>query len=720
MASNNGMTISEFREENPNISIPFEYGSSAKSGLTSYNLASVSSNKDRMKNQNAELLLARARISASAVWREPFETDWNLFIDAYAGMSQCGPIKSDGQHEVVVNMIKSTIDTVLPTVTRGYPDFTVNTKVPGQEANARNAECLLDYAMRTHSFAKPVRKALWDWAVIGHAWVKLRWDSLYEDVELDEEEALLERERQVIVRDYAAKMMGQEFREGDVEVPSVAERLIYQRPVLEYVSPFNMFVDSSALDFESCRWIAHRYLVPIELVKNNDEYIAATRSQVEADTYAITHASQYDEESAQAAELNKDLVTVIEYYDLVKREFMVFTEREMWTDDKTPRFLVRPKKLPYGRAPFEYVSNQELPNRFYPMGEVEGILEQQYELNYFRSKAAIATNRFARKVLVREDVISEEALQAISSDEDGSIIPVDTSEDLNDVVVPLNFPAVDTALFAQANQIMEDIILMSGVSQDQRGLVPEIRRSATEIAEVSAGQSAKSTFRQDKVDDFWRGIGRQTLQQYQTFAEGELLVRVTGYSQAQEFIQFTRSDITGEFDFNVVAGSTKPRDDIFRRNEVQQILQLKNQFPPDMFDDRALWVEMSRRLGFPSMERVLAPEAPPAPEGLPAGPPQTPSLPAGPPQAPAQPTVTPDGRTLASKEQVLQILADLQSGEITPDEVPPELLQQIAVLQQLQGGEGLPEVGFPSNTPRNLPNGVAAQLDGQVGTQFGA
>jgi len=86
-------------------------------------------------------------------------------------------------------------------------------------------------------------------------------------------------------------------------------------------------------------------------------------------------------------------------------------------------------------------------------------------------------------------------------------------------------------------------------------------------------------------------VARRVLQLMQQFMTGNQMARVT-VSGEDMFIDYTREDIIGEYDFAVQAGSTQPMNDTIRK---QQAISLMNAIAPlvgTVIDPQALAVHV--------------------------------------------------------------------------------------------------------------------------------
>jgi hypothetical protein len=97
--------------------------------------------------------------------------------------------------------------------------------------------------------------------------------------------------------------------------------------------------------------------------------------------------------------------------------------------DGSDKFLVTPIKIPFAFGhPFVMLRNYEIPDHFYPMGELEAIEPLQMELNQTRTQMMNHRKRFSRKWLYKESAFDADGRSALESDEDNVMVPVISDE----------------------------------------------------------------------------------------------------------------------------------------------------------------------------------------------------------------------------------------------------------------------------------------------------
>ena len=215
---------------------------------------------------------------------------------------------------------------------------------------------------------------------------------------------------------------------------------------------------------------------------------------------------------------------------------------------------------------------------FYPIGDLEPIESLQLELDKTRSQLMNDRKRYARKYLYHERSFGPEGREALEADDDGRLVPVvDENKPLSEVVVPMPQIPISGDIYAYSNIIEDDINTVSGISEYARGALPEIRRTATEASIIADAQNARAADKLALIEIAISQIGRRVLQLVQQYMTGEAMARVALKGGESMYVEYTREEIQGEYDFTVEGGSTQPINDTIRK---QQAVSLMNAIAP--------------------------------------------------------------------------------------------------------------------------------------------
>jgi len=602
------------------------------------------------RTSNYDLLKRyRNKLEHSRRWRkeEKYDDLWQRMIDLYRGKHHRTDIKED---QLLVNMAFSTINIVAPAVAVNHPKITVNARRPEDGDKAVVTEAIVNYWWRHYDCQKEFRRSVKDALICGHGWVKTG----YRYVE----------EEKVAEGNFDSFDELTENREENVAESNLIVK--EDRPFVERVSPFDVFVDPDATSMEDARWIAQRIRRPLEDVKKDKRYNSTARGEASPSHY--TKWGQDSFRPRRSQDPSDAYVEVWEWYDIDRNTVSVFC-------DGSDKFLVSPKEIPFAFGqPFVMIRNYDVPETFYPMGELEAIEPLQHELNQTRTQMMNHRKRFSRKWLYKESAFDTDGRQALESDEDNVMVPVITDDNLGNVLSPMPAVINPPELYNQSDLISSDMNRVSGVSEYQQGSMPEIRRTATEAAIVQDASNARAS---DKLAIIERAIGecaRRLVMLAQQFMTGEQSVRIVGSEAQPLWLTFDRDYIQGEFDYEVEGGSTAPMNESFRRQRALQIVDAMAPFAGAGILDMGKMATYVLQYGFGIKQA----------QGF--------IMPMGgvPPEAGGQPPqgmMPPEGMTpgMGAAE------AEPTGGMAMPSNIPPEILAQL-----LAQGAPLPNTQLPN------------------------
>jgi hypothetical protein len=606
------------------------------------------------RTPNSEIISRyRNKIEQTKRWRREERCDdlWARMIDMYRGKH----FKTETQEDrLLVNIAFATINVISPSVSVNYPKITVNARKYEDAPRAVVTEAVVNYWWKHYECQKEFRTAVKDMLIIGHGFLKTG----YRFVEKDKNE--------YEVSDELASSAPESITESDFIITE-------DRPFVERISPFDIFVDADATSMQDIRWIAQRVRRPLKDVKKDKRYNSAARNEAAPSHYSKWGIDDWRGSLRPRRTENDDdgYVEIWEYYDIESGKMSVFC-------DGGDKFLVNPMEIPFPFGhPFVMLRNYEVPEHFYPMGELEAIEPLQMELNQTRTQMMNHRKRFSRKWLYKESAFDADGRAALESDEDNVMVPVISEEALGGVITPMPAVISPPEFYNQSNLISGDIDRVSGISEYQRGGMPEIRRTATEAAISQDASNARSS---DKLAIIERGIGecaRRLVMLAQQYMTSESAVRVAGKDAQPIWVNFDRDYIQGDFDFEVEGGSTQPVNESFRRQMALQVVDAMAPFASAGIIDMPKLATYVLQYGFGIKTAASFVTAPP--------PPMQPEM-AGAPQGMPPEGMPPQG---LPPEAMMQG-APPQGG--MPEGLPPELagLPPELLMQLMQGG-GMPQ-----------------------------
>jgi hypothetical protein len=622
------------------------------------------------KKQTSYLSKCRKRIRMAEAYRKSEELDdlWDRLNDLYRG-KHFENLTSDDR--IAVNLAFSTINVIAPSIAVNYPKVTVAARKPEQNDNALIVETIVNYWWRIYDIRPEFRAAVKDFLMFGFGWLKTGYRFVEEEVDKDPEAldaeygAMREQADVVALQDIDNAGTYPTDEEIEANLVTTELRVVEDRPFVERVSIHDVYVDPEAKTLRDARWIAQKILKDPEEVQSNDNYKKSARNKVKPN--AVVDDKYWPEAEARSKSKDKDAarITVWEYYDLRAGTMCVFPESG---DD----FFVDPVAQPYAFGhPFVMLRNYDVPDQFYPMGELEAIESLQQELNKTRSQIMNDRRRYARKYLYNPRAFDNSAVGDLQSQRDQTFVAVNEDVPLTEAVIPVPQVPLDSSFYQQSEQIESDINTISGVSEYARGGGDQaIRRTATEASIIQDAANSRVADKLSLIEDGIASVARRLVQLAQQYLTEPQMVRVVGNNGHPLWVEWEPEWIQGEYDFDVEAGSTKPQNESFLQNQSLGLLQAMEPFIPLGVVNVEELLKYVLQKGFAIKEPSKFIQAAPLPLG---GPPPG-MLPPG--MEPPPGEGAPPGGGEAPSPQ-----------EVPPDaQIPPELLAQSA---QLQGQVGL-------------------------------
>lgn len=597
------------------------------------------------RTSNAATLAAlKSELRRSIKWRKDDDYDglWRRMIDLYRGRHYDKVLKTD---RIVVNMAFATINVIAPSVAVNNPKITINARHPDHAPHAIIAEEAINYEWRVNKFQTEFRSATNDKLITGHGWLKVGWKYVATDVDVPAVEDQEDGQAEVPVQG------AEQPDDPSVEVNQIVEE---DRPILERVSQFDIFVDPDAHNPKELRWIAQRVRRAIGDAKRDRTYSAKARRDLQPTMGSKWGPAEEHPQAGTAPDAEKSgYVEVWEFWDIKRYTVQTFT---MEGDD----FLRAPKRSPYPFChPFYMLRNYEVPDEFYPMGELEAVEELQHELNQTRTQMLNHRKKFSRKWLYKKSAFADkEAVEQLESDIDNTMVGIDTDEPIGNVIAPLPAVISPPEFYNQSSLIRDDINLVTAVSEYSHGGMPDMKRTATEAAMIQDASNARAADKLSKIEHELADVAEMLLKVMQTFLTGEKVVRIVGVDGAPAWFTYDLDYIKGSFDFEVEAGSTQPRNETFRRQSGLQMVDALAPFAAVLNLPVLAQYVMEECFGVKNAQRFIMAPQPPPQVGGPEQPGENPEAPGVPeqPGEPADPQGGPqmDPAAMAAQMQAMQ------------------------------------------------------------------
>jgi hypothetical protein len=565
------------------------------------------------KASKMRLIEDAKRLRDAASW----DKRWSEFIAIYSNKYPYAEL-SEYDDVVVPNMVFSTVNVIVPSVAINSPKITVTANQFEDQDAAELVEAVVNHQWRAYDVQDQVRAAVKDFVIVGHGWVKVAWETHEEEVDLTEEELamniqqVLMEKSQVLAADPRNADLFPDDQELIDAVPTKELRITKDQPVAKRVSPFDIFTDPDAKVVEDLRWIAQRYYMPLEEARENEDWNEKVRTRL-VRTRKSTARDNVEVEDSSTQSDGSGFAEIWEFYDLVENKMCVFSQG-------VEGHLVDPVDSPFINGhPFVFIPNYEVPERFFPVGDVETIFPLQLELGIARTAQINDRKRGRRITLFRENALGNQGVEDLRAGKDNVMIPVIKQDaTFDEVFKQVSSLGLQPEWYRADQQAMEDINSVSGISEYIRGGTADIRRTATEVGVMQDAANARSADKLFKVEQAMSRIAERMIRLSQKFMEIEAVARVVTDNMVTDWRPYDRMALQGDFTFQVTAGSSQPLNESFRRQQAMQMMDTFGQFiGSGLLNDQEFLSEIMRLNGWGDPERFLGPGLPPPmpPEG---------------------------------------------------------------------------------------------------------
>lgn len=519
--------------------------------------------KSKKHKEAAEVSKWLTRINHSEAYRKHISDKyrWPRLIEEYRGYFQ-GLQDAADIYIPSLNLIYAYVKSEIPALAIRDPKIKVNPKKGSSVLAAKILEKALTYLWRTKRIKRENKKNILDSLLVSHSWFKTG---------------------------YTGKFGLMEDGNGNAFEFIESEDFFGYRIPYENVT-FNPDCQDPPYD---CTWIAHKVTVPLDEIKGNKLYkhVDDLSPSANENELSISPNVSATDDINRRGDPDVKRVTLYEIWD--KPSQMILT-----VSPGCEYFVQEPRKWPYAMKgfPFSFLRLNEDPMSPYGIPDCFMFEPQVLELMKIRATQLDHLKRFNRQLLLREGAMSPDSKEQFAQGVTGAVIEVQVQpgESLSNVAAPIPYPQIQTDIYAIEERIKEDLLNVSGQSATQRGAAQKTTtRSLGELERIEDGGANRRSDKVDTVEDFIEDIAGNLVALLQQLADVPYYVRITGddpekiieglgerpsASQtgavtADDGFTFTKEDIKGAFDFEVVSGSMTPLNQDQKNQIVQFILQ---------------------------------------------------------------------------------------------------------------------------------------------------
>ena len=371
------------------------------------------------------------------------------------------------------------------------------------------------------------------------------------------------------------------------------------------IAPMDILFDRSArrLDLSDCKYLFVAWYPTIEQLRNDpnitdlpddvDDWPECTeftrahgptdRSSSESHSPGQTGSPGGEKDPAFKQ------VCVWEAYDKVNHDLLYISDHKNHIIGEAEW----PVDLRFGCRdlfPVTLLYSHPVPGRFYPRPEAELIAPQLREINITERLISEDSRTKFRKWLTLAGIFTDDqkskitdttlanAMLYVSATQLQEVLGITgqmdpASLDLKRLVVPIEDIAPKTDLYTRYQMLEQEIHHIVGYGPADRGGLPSTR-SAREAMMINQRQDQRLDKRKDRVTDFHRFMAQKHIRFLQKYASTERYVKVLPKSgELQDWFRYGRNEIQGDFEFDVVTGSSVPKTTEVKKASELQLFQ---------------------------------------------------------------------------------------------------------------------------------------------------
>lgn len=569
-------------------------------------------------------------LEATTKWRDGIgdKAGWKRFISEYK--SKWDFLQSAVSVPIVpVNLVFPYVKTEIARLYFKDPWITVNAKRGEDIGAAQIAEQILNYTWNELKLKQQIKLAVLETLLVGHSWIKVGYAAEFGTVESQPKEPR------------KPGRPPKKFKEVETNEYIKAEN------VFAYHVPFKDIVFDPSATFpatHNARWMAHKVTKPYRAVVQSGIY--EHTDELKPNVFVDDPNVMYETPDSLKEGFGKDVKSVVlwEIYDL---DHQVVTTISPGCDYKLMEVPL-PEYL-NGGFPFVQFAFNPVPGEVYPMSDIVAHEGQIIELTKILSIEMNHLKRWNRQMIIDPDLFTPDDEAKFKDAIDGAVLKAQSGNAKDKIFIPPYAP-VQSDVYSIWNQVYDVWRSISGQTQsDQGGQAKTQTRTLGELRMQLQGGKARADEKVDVLEDSISEVARKLLVIMQKKFDLPKIARIVGPKAVQDKIlnnlkarpsaqptvngvsnpiaaqsftsdfsfSWNKTDIMGEMDVDVLAGSTVPMD---RESQLQimekmmPILGLGGATPGSPAA-KAFLREFSRLVGVMSLETIvdLLDQSPPQP-----------------------------------------------------------------------------------------------------------
>ena len=456
--------------------------------------------------------------------------------------------KESWEERVTVNRIRPIIRTELAKITKSKPQFNVIAASNEEEDidSSKVGTQALDFIWRNSNMdEKRFKSALWQ-ITTGTGIVKTWWnDKLGDEAQLntldDQGEFSLDEQGQEVMQ--AQKL-------GDIDN--------------SVVSPFDFTFDPSATEFDEAKWCCENKLRTVDYVKENYEVDVAPDDGLSATNIFNGMLANVNGQASDYKPVKvKDGVMVKEYWELKSVKYPKGRHITIANGK-----LLQYEDNPYDRLPYFFFAHNLVPGRVYGSSNIEDLIPIQKEYNKTRTQRRLNQTRTGnQRMLVEANSLIDEP-----TNEPGEIVEYRMGKNKPTWETP---PPEPGHIQAELELQLRDFEDVSGIHEVSQGTSPAGVKSGIAISFLQEQDETKFGPIVHNIESTYEKWAQFVLVLIQKNYIEPRMIKIVGKNNQVEVKEFQGSDLKGNTDVKVVAGSAMPKSTAARQDFVLSLWDRK-------------------------------------------------------------------------------------------------------------------------------------------------
>ena len=568
-------------------------------------------------------------IENTVIWRDSIgsKAGWKRFVSEFKNnwdflqMSVSIPI-------IPINLVFAYVKTEIARLYFRDPWITLNPKRVEDIGAAQIAEQVINYIWSDLKLKQQIKSVILESLLVGHSWIKVGYVAEFGTVE--------SKPREEIKRG-----PGRPSKKNPIEVET--NEYVKSESVFAYHVPYRDIIFDPSATYpctSNARWMAHKVVKPYRAIIESGIYenTDKLKPSVTIDDPNVL----YDTPSTDKESFGKSVrsVTLWEIYDL--------DHKTITTVSPGCKYKLREIPLPdymNGGFPFIQFGFNPVPGDVYPLSDIAPHEGQIIELIKLVSIELNHLKRWNRQMVVDEGTFTPEEENKFKDANDGAIIHAQGGNAKDKIFVPPYAP-VQSDIYGVFNKVFELWQMISGqTATDQGGQARTQTRTLGELRLSLTGSKARPQEKVDMLEDSIEEVASKLLSIMQQKYDLPKIARIVGPKSIQDKVinflpgrpsaqpqipaqvgqpsqpnpvapqsfqsdfafSWNRTDIVGEMDVDVLAGSTVPMDKESQLEIMEKMVPILTiaGVTPGSPPAKAFAKEVLRMVGIKSLETVM-------------------------------------------------------------------------------------------------------------------